>query len=194
MRRTPIRIGGSELLLEFLELAVRLAATRLQVLSPYVDDAVFADAAVRYAWINLLTIAHATIVVRTASAAEAALRSVPRRVPRPEILINRRLHAKVFVARRGGTEVALVGSQNLTGAALHASEEIGILINPGASAEHREVVRQLCQVVDGFGRAGVPCSDDSHPPAYRVLSRRESRPVSGETRHRLPTENFPNVP
>jgi phosphatidylserine/phosphatidylglycerophosphate/cardiolipin synthase-like enzyme len=177
-RHTPVRVGGSELLAAFLDRAVRLEATRFNVLSPYVDDAVFADAAVQGAWRRLLTTAQTTIVVRTRRSADAVLRSVPAGAQTPRVLINRRLHAKVLVARRNDSAVALIGSQNLTGAALRTSEELGLLVDPAASPQHRELVLRLCDVAEGFARraarstAGDPARSDDIP------SRPERRPVA----------------
>jgi phosphatidylserine/phosphatidylglycerophosphate/cardiolipin synthase-like enzyme len=194
MRNAAIRVGGSELLLVFLEQAVRIEAKRLHVLSPYVDDAVFADDAIRRAWTELLTIAQTTIVVRTAVSAEAVLRSIPPRMHRPDVRVNRRLHAKVFVARRFGAQVALVGSQNLTGAALHVNEELGILINAATSDEHREIVRQLCHMVDAFGQTSGPVSESGQARPDRMRSRAERRPPPTVV-HLGPADRiFSNVP
>ncbi len=147
-----IRIGGSELILLFLEDALRFGADRLHVLAPYVDDAVFADDSFRYAWDQLLDATEATIVVRTPGAAEAILRSSMGDRRRCDLRINARLHAKVFVAHRPGAEIALAGSHNLTGAALHANEEIGILIKPGTAGDLRTLVRQLRDIAVAVAR------------------------------------------
>ena len=144
IRRSGIHIGGSELLALFFEEACELAADRLEILAPYVDERALRDDRVRALWQRLLTIAAVTFVVRTPSAAEAVLSSLPtRRVPRLDVWIYPRLHAKIFVASRGGTAIALVGSHNLTVAALHTNAEAGVLIAPRLDAKHRQLVEQL---------------------------------------------------
>ncbi|SRR6266851_643959 len=150
-----VRIGGSELLLRFFEDAVRLAADRLLVLAPYVDDAAFADDAFRRAWQQLLCTADITVVVRTALAAEVVARRSARRGRNCDLRINPRLHAKVFVACRAGREIGLAGSHNLTGAALHANEEIGVLIGGGTVSELRGLARQLREVAESIARVSA---------------------------------------
>jgi hypothetical protein len=147
-----IRVGGSELLLVFLDEAIRLGPKRLHVLAPYVDDAAFDDDAFRHSWDRLLRAVDATIVVRTTTAAEAILRSLARRRSTCDLRINPRLHGKVFVAHRAGAEVAMAGSHNLTGAALHTNQEIGILIKPGGASDLRDTVRHLLEATEAVAR------------------------------------------
>jgi len=154
-----IRVGGSELILLFLESALRLRMDRLHVLAPYVDDAAFADDAFRGAWDRVLDATEATIVVRTPGAAEALLRSLVGRRRRCDVRINARLHAKVFVASRPGAEIALAGSHNLTGAALHANEEVGVLLRPGDADELRYLVRQLRELAVDVARRSDRCPE-----------------------------------
>lgn len=90
--------------------------------------------------------------MRTTTAAEAILRSSTRRRSICDLRINPRLHAKVFVAHRAGAEVAMAGSHNLTGAALHTNEEIGILIKPGGASDLRNIVRQLREAAEAVAR------------------------------------------
>ena len=114
----------------------------LVVLAPYVDDGAFADSAFRNSWERALTLAESTIVVRTAAAAEAVLRFTHSRQPSCDLRINSKLHAKVLIAWRSGVGIAAVGSHNLTGAALHTNEEVGILIKP-VTVGLRGIVMQL---------------------------------------------------
>jgi hypothetical protein len=152
-----IRVGGSELILLFLESALRLRMERLHVLAPYVDDAAFADDVFREAWDRVLDTTEATIVVRTPGAAEALLRSLAERRRRCDVRINGRLHAKVFVASRPGSQIALAGSHNLTGAALRTNEEVGILIRPGNADELRALVRRLIDLASDVARRSDRC-------------------------------------
>jgi len=147
-----LRLGGSELIASFFDEALRFGAARLQVLAPYVDDAAFGDEPFRKAWNRLLAATDATIVVRTPSAAEAVLRSSNGRHRRFDLRLNARLHAKVFVAHRPGWEIALAGSHNLTAAALHVNDEVGILIRPARIPELRALVRQLRSFAESVAR------------------------------------------
>lgn len=149
------RIGGGELLLAFFEEAFRRRVERLVVLVPYVDDRVFADSTFRALWKRVLAIADSTIVVRTEDAAEVVLRATQCKPFQLNLRVNPRLHAKVFLAWRRGAEIALVGSQNLTGAALHTNKEIGLLIKPAAN-EAREIVSTLRAAADAVVGIGVP--------------------------------------
>jgi phosphatidylserine/phosphatidylglycerophosphate/cardiolipin synthase-like enzyme len=147
-----IHIGGSELILRFLEEALRLRMDRLLVLAPYVDDGVFADDRFRYAWNHLVAAAETTVGVRTSSAAEAVLRCSGKDRCGFDLRIDTRLHAKVFVAHRVHAALALAGSHNMTGAALHANTEVGILISPGTVGELHRLVRQLRVVAESVVR------------------------------------------
>ena len=147
-----LRVGGSELILSFFEEALRLGAERLQVLAPYVDDRVFVDEPFRHVWSRLVPTTDATVVVRTPGAAEAVLRCSNGRWPQFDLRLNPRLHAKVFVAHRPGWEIALAGSHNLTAAALHANDEVGILIRPGGIPELRKLVRELRWIAEAVAR------------------------------------------
>jgi hypothetical protein len=146
-----IRIGGGELFLAFFEELYRMRAEHLIILAPYVDDGAFADVALRMAWERALGMVEATIIVRTPHAATAILRATRSRQRRCDLRVNPNLHAKVFVAWRPGAEIALVGSQNLTGAALRTNQEIGMLIRPAASGMKR-VVSELLATIKTFVR------------------------------------------
>src|SRR5713101_3469913 len=146
-----VTIGGGELLSTFFEEAFRMRVERLVVLAPYVDDGAFADSALRNSWERAIAIVESTIVVRTAAAAEAVLRATQSGQRRCDLRINPKLHAKVFVAWRPGAEIALVGSHNLTGAALHTNQEIGMLIKPVANGM-RGIVWQLRAAIDAVVR------------------------------------------
>ncbi len=156
LTRSPgIHLGGAELLLVFLEQAYRLEMDELFVLAPYVDTGAFSDVQLRSAWERLLPMVDAAIVVRTPASADAFLRFSEGRIRGLDVRVNSRLHAKVFVACRRGSEVALTGSLNLTGAAMHVNDEVGILINPGAMAELRRLVLQLREVAVTALRSGT---------------------------------------
>ncbi len=158
-----IRVGGDELLIAFFEEAFRMRVQHLVVLSPYVDAAAFLDSALRSSWEDTLASAESTIVVRTASAAEAVHRAAARWLPEHcDLRMNPNLHAKVFVAWRSGAEIALVGSHNLTAAALHTNKEIGILIKSRANAM-TGIVRELRAIVGAVIRASSPYRGNPHP-------------------------------
>lgn len=150
-----IHVGGAELIVTFFEDALRIGVDHVRVLAPYVDDGAFADDAFRSAWERLLPRAETVVVVRTVAAAETVLGAV-RRTHRLDVRLDPRLHAKVFVGWRFGGEIALAGSHNLTGAALHANKEVGILIKPGVAAELRPLVRRLRDAADDAVRASTP--------------------------------------
>lgn len=127
----------------------------LDVLAAYADDGAFADASLRKLWERALAVVASTIVVRTASSAEAVLRSTRFKPRRCDIRISPQLHAKVFVAWRRGAGIALVGSHNLTGAALHTNQEVGMLIKPVADIT-RGIVWHLRAVVGAVVRNSSP--------------------------------------
>jgi len=149
---SELRIGGGELVVAFFEEALRMHVEHLLVLTPYVDDSVFADQALRNLWKRTIATVESTIVVRTTQAADAVLRSTQFMQRHCSVRIDPRLHAKVFLAWRPGAELALVGSHNLTGAALHANKEIGILIKPSASGM-RVIVWQLRAALEAIARS-----------------------------------------
>jgi hypothetical protein len=75
------------------------------------------------------------------------------------------LHAKVFVAHRVHAELALAGSHNMTGAALHANTEVGILIRPGTGSELHRLVRQLRVVAESVVRESARYLPPARIPA-----------------------------
>ena len=158
-----IRVGSGELLLTFFEEALRMRVEHLEVLAAYADDGAFADTALRSLWERTLASVDTTIVVRTSASAEAVLRAKRFRPRRCDIRISPQLHAKVFVAWRRGAEIALVGSHNLTGAALHTNEEIGMLIAPATDIT-RAIVWQLRAVVGAVVRNSSPYRATRIPP------------------------------
>jgi phosphatidylserine/phosphatidylglycerophosphate/cardiolipin synthase-like enzyme len=164
------RIGGGELLLSFFEEAFRMRAERLVVLSPYVDDGAFADPALGRSWKRASALGENIVVVRTAQAAEAVLRAMQSGHRRCNLRLNPKLHAKVFLAWRHGAEIALVGSHNLTGAALYTNEEIGILIKPATNAT-RAIVWQLRAAADAVVRASGTYRANTNPSYAGLRSR-----------------------
>jgi phosphatidylserine/phosphatidylglycerophosphate/cardiolipin synthase-like enzyme len=165
-----IRIGGGELLVSFFEEAFRMGVDHLTVLAPYVDDAAFDDAALKHSWERALAIVKSTVVVRTPSAAEAVLRATRSREHFCDIRLNTKLHAKVFVAWRPGAEIALVGSHNLTAAALHTNQEIGMLIKSKASGM-RGVIGDVRVAVSNVVRMSNLYLREAHPPLTGPRSR-----------------------
>jgi len=146
-----IRIGSGELLLTFFEEALRMRVEHLAMLAAYAVEGAFGDTAFRTLWERALASMDATIVVRTPASAEAVLRATRLRPRRSDIRISPQLQAKVFVAWRRGAEITLVGSLNLTGAALHTNQEIGVLIKPAADGT-RETVWHLRAAVGAVVR------------------------------------------
>jgi phosphatidylserine/phosphatidylglycerophosphate/cardiolipin synthase-like enzyme len=165
-----LRVGGGELLLEFFEEAFRMRVERLVVLAPYVDDGAFADSALRNSWERALAITENTIVVRTAPSAEAVLRATQSGQRRRDLRVHPKLHAKVFVAWRTGAEIALVGSHNLTGAALHTNKEIGMLLKPTTNGTRR-IVWQLRAAIDAVVRNSSPYCTKAGPSLTGSRSR-----------------------
>lgn len=166
-----IKVGGSELLQLFFEEALRLGARRLEILVPYVNDAAFDDAAFRRVWQRLTAMAATTVVVRTTSAAEVLLRIRTQNAGPFDLRLNPRLHAKVFLAHAAGAQIVLVGSQNLTGAALRTNEEMGILITPAGTDELCAAARRLRESVEGIVRESTPCCTTRS--ALNVFSRQD---------------------
>jgi phosphatidylserine/phosphatidylglycerophosphate/cardiolipin synthase-like enzyme len=173
-----LRIGGGELLIAFFEEAFRMRVERLILLAPYVDDGAFADSGLRNSWARALSIGENTVVVRTALAAEAVLRATQSGQLRCDLRVNPKLHAKVFIASRPGAEIALVGSHNLTGAALHTNKEIGILIKPTANAM-RGIVWDLRAAIDAVVRTSGPYRTTAHPSLTGPRSRSSGSPQCG---------------
>lgn len=170
--RERIRVGGSELLLTFLERGARLSATRLDVVAPYVEDSAFVAPAIERAWRRLVTTAQTTIVVRTTESVQATFRSLPAVTPRCRILVNRHVHAKLFVARGPHGWIVLTGSMNLTGAALTANDELGVLFTGGAALE--STVRGFTAMLDSIIRRSCPVStsggDRNADPSLRAAA------------------------
>lgn len=158
--RPAAEIGGSELLVAFLDEALSMSADRLYVLSPYVTDGVFGDNTFRNAWRRLLRQTRTTVVVRAPGAAEALLRASRPNLRDRDLLINARLHAKVFVASKGAAAIALAGSQNLTGAALHDNDEVGVLIRRRGD-EDATLMAGVKSIVAAIVRRSVAYSPDS---------------------------------
>ena len=155
-----------------------MSVERLILLAPYVDDSAFADSGLRNSWAKALSIGENTVVVRTALAAEAVLRATQSGPQRCDLRVNPKLHAKVFIAWRPGAEIALVGSHNLTGAALHTNKEIGILIKPAANAM-RGIVWELRAAVDALVRISSPYRTNPHPSLTGPRSRSNGAPQCG---------------
>lgn len=149
----------------FLDEALRIRADRLDVLVPYVTDGIFADNRFRRAWTRLLSQAQTTVVVRTQGAAEAVLHGCRADLAGNRLLINPRLHAKVFLASKGTASVALAGSQNLTAAALHDNHEIGVLIRPCASIDRAAPTAALKEIIEKVIRGSA-----AHRPSHAVSS------------------------
>jgi hypothetical protein len=189
-RRSNVDIGGSELLMAFLDEAIRIHADRLHVLVPYVTDGIFADNPFRRAWTRLLCHAHTTVVVRTQAAADALLHACRADRAGNRLLINPRLHAKVFLASKGAVSVALAGSQNLTAAALHDNHEVGVLIRPGASIDRGAPIAALKEIIEKVIR-----ESSAHRPSHPVSS---LHPLSAAraalAERRIPTEMAPKAP
>jgi phosphatidylserine/phosphatidylglycerophosphate/cardiolipin synthase-like enzyme len=169
-----IRIGSGELLLTFFEEALRMRVEHLAMLAAYADDGAFADTALRTLWERALISVDTTIVVRTPASAEAVLRATRLRPRRCDIRISLQLHAKVFLAWRRGAEIALVGSHNLTGAALHTNQEIGMLIKPAADIT-RGIVGHLRAAVGAVVRKSSPYPHDTHSSLTGPRSRSGGR-------------------
>jgi phosphatidylserine/phosphatidylglycerophosphate/cardiolipin synthase-like enzyme len=176
--RSDVDIGGSELLMAFLDEALRIRADRLDVLVPYVTDGIFADNPFRRAWTRLLCHAQTTVVVRTQTAAEALLHARRANLAGNRLLINPRLHAKVFLASKGTVSVALAGSQNLTAAALHDNHEVGVLIRPYAPNARAMSTAALQAIIERIVRestAYMPSRSlsSSHPSSTAAAARAE---------------------
>jgi phosphatidylserine/phosphatidylglycerophosphate/cardiolipin synthase-like enzyme len=163
--------------LAFFEEAFYMKVERLAVLAPYVDDAAFADETFRNLWKRVLATADCTVVVRTTAAAEALLRAQLRQT-HFDLRVNPKLHAKVFLAWRRGAEIALLGSQNLTGAALHTNDEIGILIKPAADGM-TGIVSQLRAAVGVLIRTSSPHRANTYPALKGQRSRNNGEPLTG---------------
>jgi len=175
----PLQLGGSELFLTFFDLAIRHGVKRLEVISPYMDDAVFADPSVKGAWIQIPATAETTIVVRNAASAAAAVRAIPRRTCGGRVLLHDRLHLKLFIARCSDARFALAGSLNFTGAALHRNEELGLLLRSRQSPTQSDAMARLCAIaaaikVDGrtIHRYSNACASHPVPGGTSALGRR----------------------
>jgi hypothetical protein len=194
-RRSNVDIGGSELLMAFLDEALRIRADRLDVLVPYVTDGIFADDPFRRAWTRLLCCARTTVVVRTQAAAAALLQASRTGLTGNRLLINPRLHAKVFLASKGTVSVALAGSQNLTAAALHDNHEVGLLIRPGASndrATQTAALRDIIEMIVRGSRAYMPghSASSRHPLSAARATLAERSISTGKTR-KAPDSRLP---
>lgn len=149
----------------FLDEALRIHANCLHILVPYVTDGIFSDRPFRRAWTRLLCDAQTTVVVRTQAAAEALLHACRTDLTGSRLLINPRLHAKVFLASKGTVSVALAGSQNLTAAALHDNHEVGVLIRSGASIDRAAPTAALKVIIEKIIRGSA-----AHRPSHPVSS------------------------
>jgi hypothetical protein len=154
-----IAVGGGELLRAFFSAAASLRPVDVLIVTPYVDVAAFCSGGVAPDWRTLVESSRVTAVVRTMAAAQA-LRTATAQFgsPRLRVLLNDRLHAKIYVAVRGARGVALLGSQNLTGAALYSNAEAGVLVIPDDAASC-ELIRRIYDVALTAARSarGVDC-------------------------------------
>jgi hypothetical protein len=157
---SPLRLGGAELFLVFLEQAIRHGVRRLEVITPYIDDAAFADNSVKHAWDCVVTSADTTVVVRDPASAAAVCRAIPPSANRSRILLHDRLHMKLFIARCSDARFALAGSLNLTGAALHHNEELGLLVRSCVSPTQHEAMTHLCAIAAAIQVDGRPFRPD----------------------------------
>jgi hypothetical protein len=131
--------GGSELINAFFVEALQLRSPRTWILVPYVERSALEDATLRHSWNRLAVVGDLRIVVRSRTAAEAVQSSManPARV---DVRIAPTLHAKLFVSTSPTGCVTLVGSSNLTSAALHINLEAGVLIRGTRAPALRRVV------------------------------------------------------
>jgi hypothetical protein len=143
-------IGGSEILRSFFEEAVWMEAAEVHALAPYADDGAFTYPVVSTAWTRLIRSAKVTVVVKTPASANAVLKASVGRASVVDVRLNPRLHAKVFVAwNRAGRGVALLGSHNLTAAALRTNTEAGVLLKAGFDGEFGELFSRLRRFTRG---------------------------------------------
>lgn len=147
-------VGGSDLVLSFFEAALRLSASRVWILVPYVDTAALCDELLRYSWERLVATARVSVVVRSRAAAESVCASL-RNPKRIDLRVEPKLHAKVFVATCRGEGIAMVGSQNLTSSALHVNAEVSILARSDHSDELRAVVSSLRSIAEDVARQAI---------------------------------------
>ncbi len=152
--RSPVRVGGGELLYSFFEGAHRLAVERLYVIAPYVDDNGLEDASLRDRWQSLVRSARVTVVVRTPASANAVMKTVPGRLAqRIDLRLDPKLHSKLFVGIAQHESIVLMGSANLTGAALHANVELGLLFLSQRAGDAR-----FCERLTSSAMEAARCS------------------------------------
>lgn len=148
-------VGGSELIGAFLIEALRLGASRTWILVPYVEQAALEGDLLRHSWNRLAVTSGMRIVVRSRAAADAVRLSLVK-PDRIDLRIEPTLHAKLFVSTSVAGCVALVGSQNLTSAALHTNIEAGLLLRGTRSPELRRLVANLCARAEFVARRARP--------------------------------------
>lgn len=96
--------------------------------------------------------------------------------PRATVLVHARLHGKVLVAASRGVIVAtLVGSHNITHAALTANVECGVLILAGESEALRRVAAGLHDWTTMVIREAAPVRCGLRPGGAVVRSGAEPR-------------------
>ena len=162
-----IHVGGAGLVEGFFEAALCISPTELVIAAAFADQGAFSSA-LGPAFETLTKRIVVRVVVRTASSADAVrLASCGRAVVR----VNPALHAKVFVASGAEEAIALVGSHNLTAAALTANEEVGIMLRArGGDSTVAGLVKDLRALALRSFRAS---RDDGRRLAYRRTSRPE---------------------
>lgn len=155
MATDELLVGGSELIDTFLIEALRLGSSRTWILVPYVERAALEGDLLRHSWNRLAAVSSVRIVVRSREAADAVRLSL-QKPERIDLRIEPTLHAKLFVSTSAAGCVALVGSQNLTSAALHTNIEAGLFVRGTRSPELRRLVANLCARAELVARRARP--------------------------------------
>jgi phosphatidylserine/phosphatidylglycerophosphate/cardiolipin synthase-like enzyme len=150
----------------FARAVVAAKPRRIYLVSPWVDESV-------HGLVDVLDVARRAgsrvlLVTRTPSSpAHAAAVARVASLPRGEVVINARVHAKAYIfERRSGSCFAVVGSANLTQSP-KALSEIGILV---LGRDSDRIMRDLVGVVHKIAREGSTdriCSSKEEPARRR---------------------------
>jgi phosphatidylserine/phosphatidylglycerophosphate/cardiolipin synthase-like enzyme len=150
MRPPRVKLVVGDAFRVFARAAVAAKPRRIYLVSPWVDESVDGLAevlgAARRAGSRVL------LVTRTpASRAHAAAVAKVASLPRGEVAINARVHAKTYMFEsEWGSCVAVVGSANLTHSP-KSSSEIGLVV---VGRQHDRIMRDLARVIFKIARDG----------------------------------------
>ena len=150
-----LMVGDAELIDVFFGETLRVEISRTWILVPYVERTALEDDLLRHSWNRLAVVGDGGSLSDREQRGEAIRLSLanPERI---DLRVEPTLHAKLFVATSAVGCVALIGSQNLTSAALHTNIEAAFSFAARALRNLRRLVASLRARAEVVTRAARP--------------------------------------